>query len=70
MSVKPSHLTNKTMRVRSLFVSTLVLGCVFGSVTHAGAQGIAPPTTPNALTPPTGNSAFLLGRVHTSEALR
>ena len=62
MSVKPSHLTNKTMRVRSLFVSTLVLGCVFGTGTHAGAQRITPPTTPNALTPPTGNSAFLLGQ--------
>jgi hypothetical protein len=62
MSVNLSRLTKKTMRVRSLFVAILVLVWVFGKVTHAGAQKIAPPTTPNALTPPAGNSAFLLGQ--------
>jgi hypothetical protein len=48
-------------RVRSLFVPTLVLGCSFGTVTHAEAQTITTPTTPNAITPPAGNSAFLVG---------
>jgi hypothetical protein len=62
MSFNLSRLTRKTTRVRSLFVAILVLGWVFGRVTHAGAQKITPPTTPNALTPPAGNSAFLLGQ--------
>jgi hypothetical protein len=61
MSVNLGHLTKKTVRVRNLFVATLVLGCAFGTVTYAGAQKITPPTTPNSITPPAGNSAFLLG---------
>lgn len=61
MTVNLSRLTRKTARVRSLFVAILVLGWAFGRVTHAGAQKITPPTTPNALTPAAGNSAFLLG---------
>jgi hypothetical protein len=61
MSVKLGNSTKMTTRVRSLFVSTLVLGCAFGTDTHAGAQTITTPTTPNAITPPTGNPAFLVG---------
>jgi hypothetical protein len=56
-----NHETRKTARVRSLFVAPLVLGCAFGTVTPAGAERVAPPTTPNAITPPAGNSAFLVG---------
>jgi hypothetical protein len=55
------RLTRKTARVRSLFVAILVLGWAFGTVRHAGAQKITPPITPNAIAPPAGNSAFLLG---------
>ena len=51
----------KTARVRSLYVAALVLACAFGTVTHAAAQKITPPTTPPLITPPAGNSAFLLG---------
>jgi Protein of unknown function (DUF3455) len=61
MTVNLSRLTRKTTRVLSLFVAILVLGWAFGRVTHAGAQKITPPITPGALTPPAGNSAFLLG---------
>jgi hypothetical protein len=61
MSVNLGHQTKKTARVRNLFGATLVLGCAFGTVTHAGAQTITTPTTPNAITPPAGNSAFLVG---------
>jgi Protein of unknown function (DUF3455) len=61
MSVNLGHQTKKTARVRNLFGAILVLGCAFGTVTHAGAQTITTPTTPNAITPPAGNSAFLLG---------
>jgi Protein of unknown function (DUF3455) len=51
----------KTARVRSLFVAALVLACAFGAVTLATAQTVTPPPTPTAITPPAGNSAFLVG---------
>jgi len=62
MSYNLSQQTKMTARVRSLFVAALALGCAFGTVTHAVAQKITPPTTPPIITPPAGNSAFLLGR--------
>jgi hypothetical protein len=52
----------KTARGRGLFAAALVLGCAFGTVAHAQAQNIAPPPTPILITPPVGNSAFLLGQ--------
>jgi hypothetical protein len=61
MNFKPSHQTTKVLRVRSLFVVILLLGCVLSVAAHAGAQKITPPTTPRAITPPAGNSAFLFG---------
>jgi len=42
-------------------MAALVLACAFGTVTNAAAQKIASPTTPALITPPAGNSAFLLG---------
>jgi hypothetical protein len=51
----------KTGQVRSLLVAALVLGCALGTVTHAEAQKIKPPATPPIITPPAGNSAFLVG---------
>jgi uncharacterized protein DUF3455 len=56
-----SQQTKKTVRVRSLFVGVLVLGCAFNTVTHAQAQYITSPETPPIITPPAGNSAFLVG---------
>lgn len=50
--------SNKTTRVRSLSVALLALACAFGTVTHAAAQGI---------TPPQGNSAFLVGHAEGSQ---
>ncbi|MEA3005972.1 MAG: hypothetical protein QOI94_1241, partial [Acidobacteriaceae bacterium] len=61
MTLNLSRLTRKTTRVRNLFVAILVLGWTLGRITHVEAQKITPPTTPGALTPPAGNSAFLLG---------
>jgi hypothetical protein len=40
MSVNPRQLTKMTTRVRNLFVATLVLGCAFDTITHAGTQSI------------------------------
>jgi hypothetical protein len=52
------HAKQKTSRVRTLFVAALVLGCAAG----AHAQSFMSPTTPAILTPPAGNTAFLLGQ--------
>jgi hypothetical protein len=61
MSNNVSQQARPTVRVRSLFTAALVLGCAFGAVTHARAQNITTPTTPTAITPPEGNTAFLVG---------
>jgi hypothetical protein len=62
MTYNVDQQTKKTARARRLFVAALALGCAFGTVTHAQAQNITPPTTPAIITPPAGNSAFLVGR--------
>jgi hypothetical protein len=61
MSYNLNQQLKKTARVRRLLVAALALGCAFGTVTNAAAQKIASPTTPPLITPPAGNSAFLLG---------
>jgi Protein of unknown function (DUF3455) len=61
MSVKLGHQIKQAPRVRNLYLATLVLGCVFGTGTHAEAQKITLPATPNSITPPAGNSAFFVG---------
>jgi hypothetical protein len=55
-----SYNTNNFARVRNLFAAALVLACAFGTVTHAAAQ-VTPPTTPDAIAVPAGNTAFLVG---------
>jgi|GEM_PF-1059086 len=59
--VKLGQVTGKITRVNSLFVALLVLTSAFGTLPRARAQRITPPTTPDAVTPLSGNSAFLLG---------
>jgi hypothetical protein len=66
MSYNVSRNTNKTVRVRSLFAAALVLACAFGMVTAAGAQ-VTPPTTPDTIAVPTGNSAYLVGHAFGSQ---
>jgi len=61
MSYNLDQQLKKTARVRRLFAAALVIGCAFGTATTAAAQKIASPTTPAIITPPAGNSAFLLG---------
>ena len=48
-------------RARQMLMAVLVLGCALAGATQAAAERIAPPATPTAITPPTGNSAFLFG---------
>src|SRR5216683_6367385 len=62
MNYNVTQQTKKTARVRSLYVAALALACAFGTVTNAAAQKITSPSTPTLITPPAGNSAFLLGR--------
>ena len=50
-----------TLRKRMILKIVFVLVCAFGAITNAVAQRISPPPTPTAITPPPGNSAFLLG---------
>jgi Protein of unknown function (DUF3455) len=64
MSNNPSQQTRKIARVRNLFAAALVLGCALGTVTNASAQKIASPKTPDAITPPAGNTAFLVGHAY------
>jgi hypothetical protein len=61
MSYNFNQQTKKTARIRGLYVAALVLTCAFGTVTNAAAQKVTPPVTPVLITPPEGNSAFLLG---------
>jgi hypothetical protein len=59
--------TKKTARVRSLFVAALVLACAFSTVIQAAAQSVTPPPTPIDITPPEGNTAFLVGHAFGSQ---
>ncbi len=54
--------TKNAVRSRTALVAALVLGCLFGTVNQAAAQRVTPPPTPTLITPPAGNTAFLLGR--------
>lgn len=47
-------------RGRGLFVAALALGCVFGVISHAAAQVVSL-STPAGITPPAGNTSFLVG---------
>jgi hypothetical protein len=51
-----------TATVQRLLATALVLGCiVIGTTAQATAQQLTPPATPTLITPPVGNSAFLVG---------
>src|SRR5262249_12239011 len=61
MSYNLGQQTKKNVRVWSLFGATLVLACTFTTSIHAQGQTVTPPTTPAAITPPEGNTVFLVG---------
>lgn len=54
------HVT-RTVRLRKVLLASLALECLFGAVSHASAQTVAPPVTPAGITPLAGNVAFLEG---------
>ena len=51
----------KSLRLSRPFLRALAFGCVLGTVNYAAAQRISPPATPTLITPPAGNTAFLVG---------
>jgi len=53
--------TKKPLRGRTALVVALAIGCLFGTANHAAAQTVTPPPTPTLITPPVGNTAFLVG---------
>jgi hypothetical protein len=62
MSYNLGRPTQKPAPLRRLFVAVLVLAGAFGNVTCAVAKKkITTPVTPAAITPPLGNTAFLVG---------
>jgi len=52
---------NAVALVRNMFAAALMLTCAATSVRHASAQTVTPPTTPIQITPPVGQTAFLVG---------
>ena len=59
-AVEQQTQTNKGARVQMFIAVVLVLGTLFAA-TQAGAQQKSP-VTPTTITPPAGNTAFLLGQ--------
>jgi hypothetical protein len=57
---------SKIALARSLFAAALVLAYAFGTVTHAAAQ-VTPPTTPDTISVPAGNSPYLVGHAFGSQ---
>jgi hypothetical protein len=53
--------TKRPSRRRTALVAALAFACLFGTVNHAAAQTVTPPPTPTLITPPVGNTAFLVG---------
>ncbi len=64
MSYNLDRQNKKAARFRRLRAAALVVVCAFGAVTNAAAQRVNPPTTPAQITPPAGNSAFMVGHAH------
>jgi hypothetical protein len=53
---------HRISRAQRLSIAALVLACAGAAVPGANAQNIMSPATPTIITPPEGNSAFLLGQ--------
>ena len=53
--------TEKPSRSRTTLAAALAIGCLFGTANYASAQTVTPPPTPTLITPPAGNTAFLVG---------
>jgi len=61
MSYSFDQQVRRNTGVRKLSVVAFALVCALGATIDARAQNIASPTTPAIITPPEGNTAFLVG---------
>ncbi len=61
MDITLGHRATKTLLSSSLVVVLFTLECVPGTAGHRQDPIFTAPTTPGAITPPAGNSVFLLG---------
>jgi hypothetical protein len=61
------HLTNRSAHVWRLLSSRFLLASTLGAISVASAQTVTPPTTPTGITPPAGNTAFLVGHADGSQ---
>ena len=61
MSYNSGRQTRKSALVRSLLVAAILLAYTFGTASSAAAQKVTSPTTSAKITPPAGNSAYLVG---------
>ena len=59
------HQYKNNTQAHRLLVAAIALGSAFGTVAHAQLQlpgtNVTPPPTPTLITPPAGNTAFLVG---------
>lgn len=62
MNYQLGQKTKNRAPLGALFVTVIVLGFALAAVTGVSAGKTTPPTTPAAITPPAGNSLFLVGR--------
>ena len=58
---------NGVTLVRNMFAAALVFACASTFAMHASAQTVTPPPTPTQITPPAGNTAFLVGHAFGSQ---
>src|SRR5215471_7752415 len=61
MKNTPNQQQRNSTRLRPLSVAALALGFAFIMAPGAGAQSLTPPATPTGITPPVGNTLFLVG---------
>jgi len=58
---------NGVTLVRNMFAAALVFACASTFPVLASAQTVTPPPTPTQITPPVGNTAFLVGHAFGSQ---
>jgi len=61
MSYNVDQQNGKRTRLCGLLATALALGCTFAAVSNAQGQRLTPPDTSTTITPPVGNSLFLVG---------